>query len=283
MSPKISVVMSIYYPDRLYLDEQLGSIAESLKYAGLEASFVGVYRADYIDKSDEIDSLFRRYGWLKSPSSGQRLGFARSYVQLIQELGANTDYLFISDQDDIWAIEKIATFIALLDKAPAETLAISNSKKFKNGEVLGPTVPPFILATAKDLLVKGRSHDAILNTAQFFYGHNIALTGAAVRSLEERLLANNKIYSHDRFLVYLAFLSGLHIIVDEGEYTLYRQHHSQVVGGIMPSGRLIKFFRHFQLYFHCLVDLSAAINGTNLRFGLRASVFFRLTNNFFLK
>ncbi|WP_270330179.1 glycosyltransferase [Lapidilactobacillus dextrinicus] len=108
----IAVVISTYNGSA-YIKEQIDSIIKSVEYAERSLKYVIVVRDDgSSDNTIEILKEFQNEGLpIELIIDGQTLGFKESFHKLLQYVNGRSDYIFLSDQDDIWKIEKVTRFV----------------------------------------------------------------------------------------------------------------------------------------------------------------------------
>ncbi len=109
MSIRVSVAMAVYNGER-YLSEQIVSILSQL---GPDDEFV----LSLDPSSDESEQIIRQF--LKTDRrivfvKGQGLGVIRNFENALKS--TRGDYIFLSDQDDVWLPEKLSCCLEALQK-----------------------------------------------------------------------------------------------------------------------------------------------------------------------
>jgi len=103
--PSIAIVMGVYNPDLTYLRSQIESIkSQTYKNWRCYISDDGSQNECLQEINKMIDERFVLY------TSDKNLGTYRNYERALRLVG-NEEYIFLSDQDDIWQPEKIEKFL----------------------------------------------------------------------------------------------------------------------------------------------------------------------------
>jgi len=234
---KVSVLISLYKPNVKFLRELLESVVVSLNACDQSLDYRIRCRFDGENEINrELCLLLDTFNVEIDEIVSGRLGFAGSFLKMIQGCDHTSDLIFLSDQDDVWLSHKVSRTINEYHRCSLPVdLLLSNSLIWTGSETLGHTVPPGYLRFYREF--SNKKIYAAIGPAQFFYGHNMVISGSFGGFVSD-LLAENKfsIYSHDRFLFYLASLRECGVVVDETPLVLYRQHKSQVIGGTFSGG-----------------------------------------------
>lgn len=138
---KTSVVMATYNGVD-YLLEQLDSLRDQTMQ--IEELII----CDDCSK-DETVSMIREYieknglekRW-KLIENEKNLGYANNFHKAMSL--ASGDYIFFSDQDDIWCVEKIEEMVSVMEKNPKIQLLCSDYEPFSSAEN-APSVPKKIM------------------------------------------------------------------------------------------------------------------------------------------
>ncbi|MBB1168557.1 glycosyltransferase [Lactobacillus paracasei] len=107
---RISVVMSTYNGEK-YLEKQVESIfSQDWPINELEHELSLFIRDDGSTDStlSIIERLSSKYPIALAKSSGMNLGYAKSFLKVIEEAG-DADWYVLCDQDDIWGPQKISS------------------------------------------------------------------------------------------------------------------------------------------------------------------------------
>jgi glycosyltransferase involved in cell wall biosynthesis len=160
-----------------------------------------------------------------------RLGVTRNFEQAIRAL--DTSVVFLADQDDVWANDKIAVMASYLETHPAVMLAHSDADLVdENGLGLGQTLfQSLYLSSAERELVQQQ---------RFFevYCRRNLVTGTAAafrRELLDVALPIPAEWLHDEWLAACAAAWKAVVMLPE-KLVRYRQHGRNVIG--VPSGRI---------------------------------------------
>ncbi|MDU5408276.1 MAG: glycosyltransferase family 2 protein [Streptococcus agalactiae] len=194
---------------------------------------------DYI-KEHRLD------GW-SITSNDKNLGWRLNFRQLlIDVLAYEVDYVFFSDQDDVWLPEKLSVSLeAAKHKASDVPLLVYTDLKVVNQE----------LNILQDSMIRAQSHHA--NTTLLPELTENTVTGGTMminHALAEKWFTPNDILMHDWFLALLAASLGEIIYLDLPTQ-LYRQHDNNVLGArtmdkrfkILREGPKSIFTRYWKL------------------------------------
>lgn len=222
-TPRIAILMALYNGAH-WLPDQLHSI---LNQTNVDlAVFVSVDHST--DGSERmIDDLAIRDPRIHILPHGFHFGGAApNFIRMLREVDLSSfDYVSLSDQDDIWDIQKLSAAIALLNAKKADAYS-SNA-----------------LAFWED----GRT--AFINKSQpqakwdYFFeaagpGCTYVLTKQLASAIQDLLRAkpdlSKKVGLHDWFIYAYARANGFRWVIDDQSYIRYRQHASNQVG--MNSG-----------------------------------------------
>lgn len=213
---KVKVLVSAYNGER-YLETQLKSLREQ---SGVQITIAA--RDDgSTDRTREILEKFSSQIPL-SLIKGENAGAARSFLKLVQETEADTNYYAYCDQDDYWLPEKLLKAVEKLehcdDSIPA--LYYSNVKRVGAGleEIKDPFRKNYHTETFGAVMVS----TAAPGCTMVF---NKALFLIMKEYVPEYLLM------HDSWTLQVCAAVGGRVIYDDDSYILYRQHGGNVVGG----------------------------------------------------
>lgn len=211
----ITVLMSTYNGEK-YLREQLDSI---LSQKGVIINLL-VRDDGSTDNTQKILEEYKKKGLLNW-YAGENLGVAKSFFDLIDNAPDSHFYAF-SDQDDVWKKEKLKLAISKL-----------------NSDTDLP-----ILYAANYTLVDEKLNDLQVNsehvTTTTFPNSIICscCTGSTMvfnKKLKDKIKMHRKpkvVYMHDDWIHKVCLAIGGKVIYDTTPVMLYRQHGSNVDGGI---------------------------------------------------
>ena len=210
MKERVCVLMSTYNGQD-FIKEQIESI---LQQQNVEVKLI---IRDDGSKDGTLDILCQYYNsGLIEYSSGENLGYAGSFIRLLQD-APECEYYAFSDQDDIWLEDKLYMAIKCLKNQHADKqLYYSNLSIFQNGAVLGMMRHP---NTTTD---KYRCLNQSICT-----GCTIVINN----SLRKFVLSHlpSIIHVHDLWLFHTAVFLG-NFYYDDNSFILYRQHGDNQIG-----------------------------------------------------
>ena len=129
-SRKVAVLMSTYNGEK-FLREQIESL-----FAQVGVDLTVYVRDD--GSSDGTLEILRRYESEKFiVTVGNNLGPANSFMELLYSVPDTYDYYAFSDQDDIWAPDKLSAGIQMLEEKGALLYGCNQMLVDKDGNELG--------------------------------------------------------------------------------------------------------------------------------------------------
>lgn len=157
---------------------------------------------------------------------GENLGLPQAFFRLIDESSCDADYWALSDQDDVWAPDKIASAVAAL--APISGPALYCARVMVTDEQLRALYP-------HELPRRGPSFANAL-VQNIALGCTIVINRAARELVIRRWPA--ECVMHDAWL-YLVIAGTGTVVYDDALVVQYRQHGANAVGmGSGPLSRL---------------------------------------------
>ncbi|MBE6226873.1 MAG: glycosyltransferase family 2 protein [Bacteroidales bacterium] len=207
---KICILLSAYNGEK-YIEEQLESLVGQ---QGVAADIL-VRDDGSSDKTHEILDKWQNKGLLKW-YRGENLGFAKSFMDLVQRAG-DYEYYAFCDQDDIWLPEKLKRAVDMLSKIENDIkLYCSNVYYYKNGKTYG--------GIHKQAPVFDKYTSMVRNIAP---GCSMVFS----RRLKDILAAAppRKLIAHDFWIFQSAMLLG-EVVYDFTPTMLYRQHENNQIG-----------------------------------------------------
>jgi len=152
---------------------------------------------------------------------GPRRGAAQNFLSLLrQDLG--TDFLAISDQDDVWLPEKLKVAVEALRRLPESLPALYCGRTWEVPHDLsrrklsrGAPRPP------------GFSHALVQNIAG---GNTMVLNRAGAQAIREAARVTSDCVVHDWWIYQVISGIGGTVIFDNTPHLLYRQHEGNVIG-----------------------------------------------------
>lgn len=212
--PRIAVLMSSYNGEK-YISEQIDSI---LQQEGNNTIDLWV-RDD--GSKDNTQNILKEYEVRKKLKwyTGENLGPARSFIDMIKHCG-DYDYYAFSDQDDLWSSNKIATAIKCLEHREEPAIYCSNAELVdKNLKTLNQYCnkfnPQYSLA---GVLIGGGVQGATM----------VFNKELAIKIINR--ITPEFIPMHDYYISVVCLSLGGKIIYDSNSYMKYRQHENNVIG-----------------------------------------------------
>ena len=164
---------------------------------------------------------------------GKNVGVAASFRKLAmiaQTEHEQFDYYAFSDQDDIWLPKKLLSGITQIESLPN-----SQPKGYcSNSTMVNNQMEPIGNLWQNDEPVISKKRILVKNYAQ---GCTMVFNRAALEKYNQ--LAFDGVKLHDYLMALVCVFYG-QLVYDSSSYLLYRQHESNVVGGIKKEKSRIK-------------------------------------------
>ncbi len=209
---RVNVLMSTYNGER-FLHQQIESILRQD-----EVDVVLTVRDDgSTDKTCAILDEYQSQGLL-TWYSGDNLGPARSFMQLLKDAD-EADYYAFADQDDFWKPEKLKVAVHQLEAAPDQP-ALYFCQTCLTDQDLNPLphqIPISPLLTYGESLVY-----------QFVGGCTMVLNPLLRKAINH--YHPEVLYMHDVWIYSTCLSIGGKVFFDKQSHILYRQHSSNVIG-----------------------------------------------------
>lgn len=213
---KIVVLLSTYNGEQ-FLEEQIHSI---LNQKSVHQIDLWIRDDGSTDRTIEIlKRLETQFPSRVKVYYDENIGYIKSFFELIKR-AEGYDYYALSDQDDIWQDDKLEIAVNQCEECGYEGPLLYGSSSFlvnEQLEVMGETQKNLRGITWDNLLIQN-----------FFPGHTQVFNDSLCQMLKEDIDCS-KIYVHDFWITYVAFLFGK-TIFDNQSHTLYRQHGTNTVG-----------------------------------------------------
>lgn len=215
ITPLVSVLLCSYQGERFLL-KQLSSITSQ------DIDNLAIHISDDGSTDNTVKILKRFKSEYESVAiyAGPKKGFASNFLSLISRPDVKGDYFAFSDQDDIWAPDKLSRAITMLEKVPTEKPALYCARtklidEHNNNIGFSPIFksPP----SFQNALV------------QSIGGGNTMVMNKAARELLKNA-GEPTIVSHDWWAYQLVSGAGGNIFYDTHPSVLYRQHSSNLIG-----------------------------------------------------
>jgi len=227
MKNKISVALCTYNGE-LYLREQLESI---LKQTHLPDEII-VCDDCSTDSTLEILDEFRKIFPIPFEIylNKKNLGVSKNFERAISL--CTGDIIVLSDQDDVWMLERIKKVIEVFDNKKDCSYVFSNAyvvneNLYQSGYTMWESIS--FNKRQRENFKKGFQLDILLK--------HYVVTGAtmAFRSeLKKNILPIPNIWFHDAWIALMGSIFGKGCFIDE-PLIYYRQHNSQLIGGKKSS------------------------------------------------
>ncbi len=226
-----------------YLAAQLDSIqAQSYRLWKVWAADDG--------STDATPELLERYqaSWGRDRLAvrrGPQQGFVANFLALVCDDGIQADYFAYSDQDDVWAPEKLANAVAWLASVPAGIPALycSRTRLFKGARTVGCSP-------------RHRRPPSFANAlVQNIAGGNTMVFNRAARRLLAHAGPDVKVVAHDWWTYIVVTACGGQVHFDEQMTVDYRQHEDNQIGAGNGWAFLVRRIEgFFNARFRCWVD-----------------------------
>ena len=222
----VTVLLTTYNSER-FVREQIDSI---LRQRGVELHLVA--RDDgSTDSTHAILDGYKERDNLSWYADGDNLGPARSFLRMIDDAPAGSDFYALSDHDDVWLDDKLeAAVTALGAYDPAEPSLYFCQTRLVD-ERLQPYKKQIVI---RPLLTLG---EALM---YLFVGGCTMVMNRSMLELVRRYRPDY-LDMHDVWIYLVAHAVGAHICFDPEPHILYRQHSANYLGqgyGWMRSLRL---------------------------------------------
>ncbi len=232
---RVAVVMSTYNGER-YIEEQIESI---LKQTGVD---VFLYIRDDGSKDGTI-SILKKYETLDQVNViyGENIGIGMSFMSVLLSLTDDYDAYAFSDQDDIWAEDKLACALSFLDREEGCVLYASNLERVDADN------------HSQGLIFdKGQSFDhSLLFTicSSKCYGCTQVFSRELFQLVKERRVSDEmlRLRLHDSWISVSAAAAGK-IIFDPNAHIRYRRHGDNYTS--FDQGKAVLWKQRFHKLFH---------------------------------
>ncbi|MEB0224707.1 glycosyltransferase family 2 protein [Pseudomonas sp. 5S1] len=232
---RVAILMCTYNGER-FLSEQLASIQQQ------DYSNWVLYVSDdgSTDSTLEITKAFQaRLGLEKVKLlSGPGCGFASNFMSLTCHQDASADFYAWSDQDDIWAADKLKAALTWLNKMPKDIPALYSSRTTLVDEAGNHTG-----LTSRFSGAFGFSNALVENVA----AGNTMVFNHAARELLQSAGQQDNIVAHDWWAYMLVTGAGGRFFYDTTPHIFYRQHPLNSIGAAIGlKAALVRIHKLFQ-------------------------------------
>ncbi len=222
-APLVSVALATYNGDQ-FLDKQLNSIF-SQSYENIEV----IVCDDCSDDSTiEILEKYSKNYNLTYYRNERNIGYVRNFEKLIEL--CNGEYIALSDQDDVWLVNKIERLLANI----GDNLCIHSDAKLIDhfGKVISESFSKY----SQKLTVPGRLYELALN------GCVTGCTCLFKAELKQDILPfPPNLDVHDRWIGAVSYAKSKLLYLDE-PLIEYRQHGKNSIGAVKSNSFVISIF-----------------------------------------
>ena len=226
---KIQILMSTYNGEK-YLREQLDSIAgQTIKNIKLTIRDDG--SSDNTIKI--IQEYQKRYSWIFFVQ-GEHVGVQKSFLDLIFHADPDCDYVALSDQDDVWYLDKLEQAVKCMSNKDINTPLLYCSDK----HIVGRDLKPLNVSVSRTVrkITFGNALVQCICT-----GCTAVINQKMVGLLKENPpIYPEHIIMHDWWLYLTAACFG-EVYYDERSYIQYRQHGKNTSGAMLSKRDLLKY------------------------------------------
>lgn len=153
---------------------------------------------------------------------GPRRGGARNFLSLLAAVPEGTDFIALSDQDDVWLPDKIARGVRLLSALPAGHPVLVGGRSYVCDAALGNRRLSPLPRRAPAF-----RHALVQN---FAGGNTMMLNRAATDLLRAAAPEALRVVVHDWWIYQMISGAGGTVLFDEAPLLLYRQHGGNQIG-----------------------------------------------------
>lgn len=243
---KVNVLLSVYNPNRRYLEEQLRSL-DNQTYDNMDIIIFDDCVKNRCDQKIFEDCLKKKQ-YHVLPYKEKNLGYLKAFEYLVKE--SEGEYIALCDQDDIWTSDKIEKCVDCLEHD--DTLLVVTDRKLIDGE--GKVLCDSVRHTSKQPHEIWNTGDDI-GVRNFFTACAPGMCMVVVGDFARSTLPFSEYTGHDKWLIVCACACGRVSFLDEplSYYRRYGQNVTGVLAGIkskkdydeqriMPHFELIKEF-----------------------------------------
>ena len=219
-APPVSIAMATYNGEK-YIAKQLESIVNQT-YGNIEIVIADDHSTD--NTVSIIREFQKKYSWIKLIVKDSNSGVSKTFEQAISN--CNGEYIAISDQDDIWELNKIEI---LLNELKDEDAVYSNSLLVDgNGKSLNKEF--------KSLM----NLQSYYSGAPFLLGNTLPGHSILMKAnFAKRILPFPEKIMFDRWIVFCAAANN-GIKYADSPLVKYRQHDANTFGTTMSTNRIEK-------------------------------------------
>lgn len=220
MEKKVDILLSIYNPNLVYLEQQLKSL-DSQTYKNIEI----VIFDDCVEKRCDL-SIFeqciknKKYRILPYKETNQ--GYTKAFEYLVRE--SCGEYVAFCDQDDIWDDNKIEKCVECLEKE--KSLVVTTDRRVI--DAVGNVLKESIRHTSGKNYDTWNSYDDI-GKYNFFATHTIGMCMVVQGEFVRHTVPFSNHTGHDKWVTACACACG-HVSYLDEVLASYRRHGANVSG-----------------------------------------------------
>lgn len=228
----VSVLISMYRPNLVFLEKQLRSLEEQ-DYEKMEV----ILRDDDPESEFQTDILKhiftkKKYTYIRGEKN---LGYARSFEYLTET--AQGTYLAYCDQDDIWRKDKISRCVKALEQEKA--VLVTSDRAIIDGE--DQVLEKAYREGHHDVCDCWKTGDNITACA-IFTTYAIGMNIVVCSDIAKRLLPFPKNTAHDKWVTAGASIFGK-VVFLEDSLVSYRRHGKNVSGVLRSVASKEDYYR----------------------------------------
>lgn len=264
MQPKVTIVLSVFQPNKVYLKKQLISLNRQT-YENIEVLLYD----DGVTQRCDI-SIFTKYlqdvTWRMLPYQDKNVGYVKAFETLIQE--SDGKYVAFCDQDDIWNDDKIERCVQALQESEA-LLVATDRKIIDQDDVI---ITESVRACSNKPWDSWKSGDDI-GKYNLFITYAVGMSMVLQGDFARRMLPISNYAAHDNWAILCACAEGKVSFLEE-TLVRYRRHGKNVSGVLLgihskqdymeqrvyPHAKIVKDFKERYPNHKDLPELEAFTN-----------------------
>lgn len=241
MNNKIKILMATYNGEK-YLAEQIESLLNQT-YSNWSLSILDDCSTD--TTIEIIESYIKNDARISYKKNATNMGQVATFDMLLQS-AKDAEYVMFCDQDDVWNEDKIAVTLEQMKKV--ETVNSGPILVYTDLEYVDDNLQP----------INVTQHQTKQRDLRTLYGYNFAW--GCTMLLNQALISqvshfSKKAENHDYWIHMIAMITG-HVHYLDVPTLTYRQHASNVTGGINNRSFLKKIKRVHQVYNNFSISIS---------------------------
>ena len=233
MIPRFTVLLSIYKPNMIFLEDQLLSLSMQ---NGVDIELLVRFDGTSLQVQRQVVSRLESLQITARIFSGKNIGACASYFELLS-LSGNDSFLAFCDYDDVWHPNRLIDCVPKLSNGSATLVVvgmqpINANSRFEDFDFTSEPNYSYIESPS--------FQNAIVEN--IYQGARMALNPAAIDILKSSLPDPENVIMHDAW-IYLVMSSEAQIVHESKTLFYYRQHDSNLIG--LSAGSLHHRMRRF--------------------------------------